>query len=195
MYIAMGTVFDAPVRFWRMCARTFPTKDTLVICGGVKASFMDTICPYPVENFLMSSYAPQRGAYRLLRHPSPVQTNVVLWCIILYIVIMQLKRASLAVLELLSSHPNSCFVTHSGMSSIMEALEAGVPMVCVPQAAEQPYLADRVADQGTCVFSVPVRIQPPMNDEFPRTFITVESWVKLSLVFLLSSLGRCRSRC
>ena len=40
------------------------------------------------------------------------------------------------------------FVTHAGMNSAMEALWHGVPMVCAPQAAEQPIIARRVVNLG-----------------------------------------------
>lgn len=51
--------------------------------------------------------------------------------------------AQLAVL----SHAGA-FVTHAGMGSTMEALSFRVPMVCVPQMAEQRANADRVAELG-----------------------------------------------
>jgi MGT family glycosyltransferase len=40
------------------------------------------------------------------------------------------------------------FVTHGGMNSVNEALYAGVPMLVVPQGAEQPLVAARVAALG-----------------------------------------------
>ncbi|GAA4557198.1 macrolide family glycosyltransferase [Planotetraspora kaengkrachanensis] len=40
------------------------------------------------------------------------------------------------------------FVTHGGMNSANEALHAGVPMVVVPQGADQPLVARRVVDLG-----------------------------------------------
>ena len=40
------------------------------------------------------------------------------------------------------------FVTHAGMGSVMEALDAGVPMLAVPQMAEQRANADRLVQLG-----------------------------------------------
>ncbi|WP_345385353.1 macrolide family glycosyltransferase [Nonomuraea salmonea] len=40
------------------------------------------------------------------------------------------------------------FVTHGGMNSVNEALHAGVPMLVLPQGADQPLVARRVAELG-----------------------------------------------
>ena len=42
----------------------------------------------------------------------------------------------------------SAFVTHAGMGSTMEGLYHGVPLIAVPQAAEQPFNAARIAELG-----------------------------------------------
>ena len=40
------------------------------------------------------------------------------------------------------------FVTHGGMNSVNEAMYAGVPMLVIPQGAEQPMVARRVVESG-----------------------------------------------
>ncbi|MGP4098365.1 macrolide family glycosyltransferase [Nonomuraea sp. KM90] len=41
------------------------------------------------------------------------------------------------------------FVTHGGMNSVNEAMHAGVPMLVIPQGADQPLVARRVVELGT----------------------------------------------
>lgn len=57
-----------------------------------------------------------------------------------------LARRSVPQLEVLDRA--ALFVTHGGMNSVNEALRAGVPMLIVPQGADQPLVAKRVAELG-----------------------------------------------
>jgi MGT family glycosyltransferase len=72
------------------------------------------------------------------------------------VVIAGSERARPSPNVLLRPHVPQCrlltraraFVTHGGMSSVMEALDRGVPMVLVPQTPEQRLTAARVAGAG-----------------------------------------------
>ncbi|SNT60693.1 glycosyltransferase, MGT family [Asanoa hainanensis] len=57
-----------------------------------------------------------------------------------------LARRSVPQLEVLERA--SLFVTHGGMNSVNEAMHAGVPMLVVPQGADQPLVAARVVELG-----------------------------------------------
>ncbi|MBW0102372.1 macrolide family glycosyltransferase [Pseudonocardia sp. KRD291] len=52
------------------------------------------------------------------------------------------------------------FVTHAGMGSTMEGLAAGVPLVAIPQMAEQRANADRIAGLGLGQVLDPARSAP-----------------------------------
>ncbi|GAA1587194.1 glycosyltransferase [Kribbella sancticallisti] len=57
-----------------------------------------------------------------------------------------LVRRSVPQPELLARA--AMFVTHGGMNSVNEALYAGVPLLVVPQGADQPLVASRVVELG-----------------------------------------------
>jgi MGT family glycosyltransferase len=52
------------------------------------------------------------------------------------------------------------FVTHAGMGSTMESLTFGVPMVALPQMAEQRANADRIAELNLGATLSPERLTP-----------------------------------
>jgi MGT family glycosyltransferase len=62
-------------------------------------------------------------------------------------------REFVASRELLSRA--SVHVTHAGCSSVHESLIAGVPMVCTPQASDQPWWAARVEALGAGIVVTP----------------------------------------
>ncbi|WP_109032540.1 macrolide family glycosyltransferase [Streptomyces rubrogriseus] len=57
-----------------------------------------------------------------------------------------LARRSVPQLQVLDRA--ALFITHGGMNSVNEALFAGVPLLVVPQGADQPMVARRVVDLG-----------------------------------------------
>ncbi|MEF9527626.1 MULTISPECIES: glycosyltransferase [Streptomyces] len=57
-----------------------------------------------------------------------------------------LARRSVPQLEVLDRA--ALFITHGGMNSVNEALFAGVPLLLVPQGADQPMVARRVVELG-----------------------------------------------
>ncbi|EEF29928.1 mogroside IE synthase [Ricinus communis] len=59
-------------------------------------------------------------------------------------------------LEVLANEAIGCFVTHCGFNSVLEALSLGVPIVAMPQWADQPTNAKYVED----VWKVGIRARP-----------------------------------
>ena len=72
-------------------------------------------------------------------------------------------------LQVLSHKAISCFVTHCGWNSTIEALSLGVPMVAVPQWIDQTTNAKFVAD----VWKVGARVK--MNDKGIATKLELEA--------------------
>lgn len=77
-------------------------------------------------------------------------------------VIARRHVAQLAVLA-----RSAVFVTHAGMNSAMEALSAGVPMVCTPRSAEQDVIARRLVEMGVAVLAP----EPAAGPEALRTAV------------------------
>lgn len=51
------------------------------------------------------------------------------------------------------------FITHAGMNSVSEAIQYGVPIICLPLSGDQPFVAWRVADE----LGIGIRLQPDKN--------------------------------
>merc|ERR1711948_120688 len=49
--------------------------------------------------------------------------------------------------EMLSKHAHA-FITHAGFNSLQESLIAGVPLIAVPQAVDQPANARKIESSG-----------------------------------------------
>merc|ERR1712083_618310 len=56
-------------------------------------------------------------------------------------------RTSIQQVEMLSRHAHA-FVTHAGFNSLQESLVAGVPLIAVPQAVDQPANAKKIRSAG-----------------------------------------------
>ncbi|KAL3846251.1 hypothetical protein ACJIZ3_003654 [Penstemon smallii] len=69
-----------------------------------------------------------------------------------------------AQLEVLSHRAIGCFITHCGWNSTLEALSLGVPMVAMPQWADQTTNAKLIAD----VWGVGVRVKSDENGIISR---------------------------
>jgi UDP:flavonoid glycosyltransferase YjiC (YdhE family) len=51
------------------------------------------------------------------------------------------------------------FITHAGMNSVSEAINYGVPIICLPLSGDQPFVAWRVADE----LGMGIRLQPDVS--------------------------------
>lgn len=83
----------------------------------------------------------------------------------------RLRPPANAVLERFVPHADvlpyaDLVVTHAGHGTVMAAVSAGVPMVCVPMGRDQPAVADRVSRHG-----LGVRVEPDAGVEELRAAI------------------------
>ena len=126
LYISLGSVCNRETAFIKTCLAAF---------GGAGSD--------PSDSRVSRDRQPEREEPRWqvvlatgavdMAQVGPVPDNVVV-------------RPSVPQLDVLERA--SVFVTHGGMNSVMEALWFGVPMVVVPQMAEQAMTARRVAELG-----------------------------------------------
>jgi len=56
-------------------------------------------------------------------------------------------RTAIQQVEMLNDHAHA-FVTHAGFNSLQESLAAGVPLIAVPQAIDQPANARKIEASG-----------------------------------------------
>merc|ERR1712110_1270661 len=56
-------------------------------------------------------------------------------------------KTSINQVEMLSKHAHA-FITHAGFNSLQESLIAGVPLIAVPQAVDQPANARKIESAG-----------------------------------------------
>ncbi|MBT3149495.1 oleandomycin glycosyltransferase [Streptomyces sp. CHD11] len=66
----------------------------------------------------------------------------------------------------------SLFVTHGGMNSVNEAMHAGVPMLVVPQGADQPLVARRVVELGAGLSLRTEDVTPAAVNTLARRLLT-----------------------
>ncbi|CAF0718066.1 unnamed protein product [Brachionus calyciflorus] len=63
------------------------------------------------------------------------------------------------------------FITHAGMNSVSEAVNYGVPIICIPLSGDQPFVAWRVADE----LGIGIRLQPDESLTVERVIASVKT--------------------
>jgi hypothetical protein len=63
------------------------------------------------------------------------------------------------------------FITHAGMNSVSEAVNYGVPIICLPLSGDQPFVAWRVADE----LQLGIRLQPDDSLTVERVKSTINT--------------------
>lgn len=61
------------------------------------------------------------------------------------------------------------FITHAGMNSVSEAMNYGVPIICIPLSGDQPFVAWRVADE----LGMGIRLQPDESLTVEKVFFAI----------------------
>jgi UDP:flavonoid glycosyltransferase YjiC (YdhE family) len=126
LYISMGSVCNREVDFFKTCFAAFGgTAATTTESGRLPATTPEG-GEQPWQVILATGTANVADL-------GPVPENFMV-------------RPSVPQLEVLQQ--TTVFLTHGGMNSVMEALWYGVPLVVVPQMAEQAITARRVEELG-----------------------------------------------
>lgn len=87
-------------------------------------------------------------------------------------------RQSVPQLEILQRA--SLFITHAGMNSVNEALYYGVPLLAIPEAMDQPYVARRIVQLGAGISLSPKRVTAPRIRRLAETILTDASYARAS---------------
>jgi MGT family glycosyltransferase len=87
-------------------------------------------------------------------------------------------RHSVPQLEILQRA--SLFITHAGMNSTSEALYYGVPLLAIPQAVDQPYVARRIAQLGAGISLSPKHATASRLRRLTETILADASYAQAS---------------
>jgi MGT family glycosyltransferase len=74
----------------------------------------------------------------------------------------------------------SLFITHAGMNSASEALYYGVPLLAIPEANDQPYVARRIVQLGAGISLSPKRVTAPRLRRLAETILADTSYARAS---------------
>jgi len=87
-------------------------------------------------------------------------------------------RQSVPQLEILQR--TSLFITHAGMNSASEALYYGVPLLAIPEANDQPYVARRIVQLGAGISLSPKQVTAPRLRCLAETILADTSYARAS---------------
>jgi MGT family glycosyltransferase len=72
------------------------------------------------------------------------------------------------------------FITHAGMNSASEALYYGVPLLAIPQATDQHYVAKRVAQLGAGKVLAREKVTAPLLRKYVGEFLAKPGYAQES---------------
>ena len=87
-------------------------------------------------------------------------------------------RQNVPQLEILQR--TSLFITHAGMNSASEALYYGVPLLAIPEANDQPYVARQIVQLGAGISLSPKRVTAPRLRHLAETILADASYARAS---------------